>query len=127
MQLTQKAAITLINGYQKYISPYKGFKCAHAAYYQGDSRSVAIQNIITETGVIDGYPLIRKRFAECRAAYVQLQSEHHSKQDKRKTKKGKEKENKCDSCDPCGAAELTSCLPKRSCDLPDFPCDCSPF
>ncbi|MEM5550874.1 membrane protein insertion efficiency factor YidD [Pseudoalteromonas neustonica] len=41
-------ALLLIRFYQKRISPYKGFRCAHAALHQGVSCSEAVKHIIEE-------------------------------------------------------------------------------
>ena len=100
-------AITLINIYRAYISPFKGFRCAHGALHQGDSCSLAVKKIIEAHGVWGGYRQIRQSFDECRFAYQILC------EDKQKDKEKEDLQNKRKGYDCCG--------------LPDFPCDCSLF
>lgn len=57
--------------YQRWLSPHKGFRCAHAALYGGASCSAAIAQTIREEGL--SLPSIAARLAGCRQAYGQLQ------------------------------------------------------
>ena len=114
-------AIFFIDVYQKCISPYKGFCCAHAALNDGESCSNAIKNMIQIHGLCSSYYLIRGRFIECNNAYLQLQKEADE------LNKKKKKENKYDCCDPSLPCDALSCLPKKGCDLPELPCGCSIF
>ncbi|BDX08547.1 hypothetical protein MACH26_40680 [Planctobacterium marinum] len=110
-------SILAIRIYQKFLSPYKGFRCAHAALYKGDSCSNAVLKIIEQQGLVRGYCLIRQRFNDCKAAHVVLVE----KKDKDKKEKGKW----YDCCDPSPACNVTSCSKNKGCDLPELPCDCS--
>ncbi|WP_367278189.1 membrane protein insertion efficiency factor YidD [uncultured Photobacterium sp.] len=110
--------ISLICFYQKYISPHKGFRCAHAYLHCGDSCSEAIKKIIEKHGVYNGYQLAKLRLNECKQAYIQVST----KNDNRKRKK----RSRCDSCfDPASACDVVDCIPDGHCDTPDLPCDCS--
>jgi putative component of membrane protein insertase Oxa1/YidC/SpoIIIJ protein YidD len=71
-----------IEFYQRFISPYKGFRCAHAALHQGQSCSQAVKHIILQHGIWRGRPLIKQRFADCKAAYVHLQAEQNQRRNK---------------------------------------------
>lgn len=122
----QSSVLFLIEVYQKYISPYKGFRCAHAALYDGDSCSNAIKKIIKAHGVFEGYHLIRERLGDCKAAFLMLSEERD-----RKEKDQKKKRDWCGYCDACSVCDVISCIP-RKCgnlpdlpDVPDLPCDCS--
>lgn len=64
-----------IGFYQRFISPYKGYRCAHACYHGGPSCSHAIREILVEHGLIRGWPLVRQRFADCRHAYASMRLE----------------------------------------------------
>ena len=112
-------AIALINLYQKFISPYKGFRCAHAVLHQGDSCSNAIKEIIATHGVFKGYASARQRLQSCHDAFLKLTEQ--------KKQRDKKKKHGCyDCCDSTLACDIADCMPKH-CDLPDLPCDCSPF
>jgi len=73
MPMIAAAAIGSIGVYQKYISPYKGFRCAHRVYCCGSSCSEFAQQAIRDNGLLNAIPKIRRRFCECREAYVALQ------------------------------------------------------
>lgn len=66
------SALTGIALYQRWLSPHKGFCCAHAALYGGQSCSAAIAGIIRARGLAAGAPGIAARFAACRQAYGHL-------------------------------------------------------
>ena len=112
--------IAFIHFYQRYISPYKGFRCAYAVYNQEDSCSHVIEKIIEVHGVFHGYGLIRQQFKNCNEAYIQLSQERNNKEQKNESKW-------YDYCDPSAACNVHSCWPKKGYDGPDLPCDCSPF
>lgn len=90
-------AIFLITVYQRYLSPHKGYCCAHASLHQGDSCSQAVKAIIKQHGIWRGRQLIRQRFAACQAAYQQLQEDSYQ----RKQRKKAEKDNATECCGDC--------------------------
>ncbi|WMS89034.1 membrane protein insertion efficiency factor YidD [Pleionea litopenaei] len=111
--------IYFIRIYQKWISPYKGFRCAHAALHGVDSCSTAVIKIINRRGVIGGFGLIRRRFERCKLAYLEHKQEErvNNKKDKKKDK------DKCyNNCDPSGMCDIGSCSKAKNCDM-DLPCD----
>jgi hypothetical protein len=108
-----KFIIGLISLYQRYLSPYKGFLCAHAYWYQGDSCSVAVKTIIVEQGIIQGYTDIRHRFKAYRYAYEEILRDDKRKEEQRR----KDREYVCDRCKH--SCDIGSCVP----DI--MPCDCS--
>ncbi|MGI0494343.1 membrane protein insertion efficiency factor YidD [Alkalinema pantanalense CENA528] len=67
-------AASLITGYQRYLSPYKGFSCAHRVLHGGESCSQYIKRTIVERGLSDAWPIARERFQDCRQAYEILRS-----------------------------------------------------
>lgn len=58
--------------YQRWLSPHKGFRCAHAAVFGGESCSAAVARTIRERGLWGSGTAIAARFAACRQAYSQL-------------------------------------------------------
>ena len=133
--------IFLIYVYQRLISPYKGFCCAHAVYHRGPSCSSAVKSIISESGLIKGWPAIKNRFSECKQAYLHIlaeQKDDEGKKDKEKSSRRKKTKDQCSSdciTSPCDV--LSCCQPGKggkdcdlnpcdggSCDV--LPCDCSP-
>ena len=109
-------AIFFINFYQRYISPYKGFQCAYASLYGGNSCSQAIKQILLEEGCIKGFHYSRSRFKRCKNANNIL---------KRQCKEGLCEcfsEGVCECAEGCISKKSSSIL-DSSCDF--IPCDCS--
>lgn len=61
-------AVTAISGYQKFISPHKGFSCAHRVLYGCESCSQYFKQVIAKEGIITAISNARGRFQECREA-----------------------------------------------------------
>jgi putative component of membrane protein insertase Oxa1/YidC/SpoIIIJ protein YidD len=68
------ALAVLIEGYQRYISPYKGFRCAHRVAHGGLSCSAYAKRVLLRRGVAAAARRMRTRFAACAAAAVLLQA-----------------------------------------------------
>ena len=68
-------ALTGIALYQRWLSPHKGFRCAHAAFYGGESCSAAIARTIRKRGLVGSGPAIAARFAACRQTYGLLSTQ----------------------------------------------------
>lgn len=58
-------AIKAINFYQKYISPYKGFRCAHGVATGEISCSGYGKKVIKRFGLLTGLKLLNRRFYDC--------------------------------------------------------------
>ena len=112
--------IFLITLYQKYISPYKGFRCAYAACHDSKSCSAIIKNIIAEHGLLAGWPLIKQQFNNCHLAYQALETEREKRERQKRQRRGSRQPRSClskkkqDRCD-C-ASNFSDCVP-------DLPCD----
>lgn len=81
-----RLSVAFISFYQKYLSPRKGFRCAHAAYYSGNSCSEAIKLIIMQKGLIGGWAEIKQRFVDCKRVSFEAQKERDKKKERRKKK-----------------------------------------
>jgi len=100
-------ALAAIRGYQRYLSPHKGFSCAYRCATGRDSCSRHGYRVIERFGLWDGLALLRRRLRRCGDVYrsrrvvVPNPVLHHQRGD-------------CVPCD-CDA----SCLPDLHCGLPD--------
>lgn len=72
--LTRSSAAALIRGYQKHISPKKGFSCAYRVLHGKESCSEFIKRTILEQGLIDAIPAAQHRLQACKAANQVLKS-----------------------------------------------------
>lgn len=63
-----------VRQYQRHISPYKRFVCAHRVLHRGESCSEYVLRIVRHAGVVHAIASTRTRFAECRAAARTLQA-----------------------------------------------------
>jgi putative component of membrane protein insertase Oxa1/YidC/SpoIIIJ protein YidD len=73
-----RLAAAAIRGYQRWISPYKGFRCAHRALHGGHSCSEFARLAILEYGITQAWPGIRQQFRECRAAFLHLRQQRRA-------------------------------------------------
>lgn len=64
-RLPRVAADRLIAGYQRHLSPRKGFRCAHAVAHDGPSCSAAVRDIVAERGLLRGARPTALRFLAC--------------------------------------------------------------
>lgn len=65
---TRGLAVTAISSYQKFISPHKGFSCAHRVLYGCESCSQYFKQVIAEEGILTAIANAKGRFQECREA-----------------------------------------------------------
>ena len=72
MKLIDLPVIVGIRLYRRFISPHKGFKCAHYQMHKGDTCSGAVLDVVRTVGLIKGWPAIARRFAECNQAARRL-------------------------------------------------------
>lgn len=66
--LCKPVVLVGISGYQRFISPYKGWHCAHAVLHGGASCSAYGKEIVSRHGVLRGGLLLWKRFGDCQQA-----------------------------------------------------------
>ncbi|KDM92841.1 membrane protein insertion efficiency factor YidD [Photobacterium galatheae] len=85
-------AIRSIRWYQKYVSPYKGYRCAHAAFHGGQSCSQATIEILQTATLTECPAAVLERFSACWAASIQLN------QSKRKSKRRRRQEDDDAAC-----------------------------
>lgn len=64
----RQLAIRAIAGYQKHLSPLKGFSCAHRLLHGGVSCSQYTKQIIAQEGLAAALHKSRQRFQECKQA-----------------------------------------------------------
>ncbi|WIT14279.1 membrane protein insertion efficiency factor YidD [Paucibacter sediminis] len=63
-----------IGAYQRYLSPYKGFACAHRVHTNRCSCSAFARRAIRKYGAFKAFTLLLLRFETCRASAAVLQS-----------------------------------------------------
>ena len=110
---TRGLAVTAIRGYQKFISPHKGFSCAHRVLYGCESCSQYFKQVIAEEGILTAIANAKGRFQECREANEIL---------KKRREKAKARRQYYASRLPIAAAAIESGEPENS-DLPEDPED----
>jgi uncharacterized protein len=117
--MLDRLALSAIGGYQRHLSPRKGYACAHRVAHGGTGCSGYAKQAIATQGLLRAIPLIRARFSACRDAAKELQ------EDKARRKKDKWYDNGCfhSGCD-CSGCDL----PLRGCGKADATpnCDCTP-
>ncbi len=133
-------AAIAIGGYQRYLSPYKRFACAHRRLHGGEPCSQYVKRAIAEQGLAAAAPLARQRFQACRAANLILHAEQTNRpqpdpppDQKRRSRSNDDCLLSCFdiSCDAlstgdCGGDRNQSCLPNWDNCQPDSASDCLP-
>jgi len=67
--ISASLAVALIDSYQRFVSPYKGFVCAYRARHRKRSSCSQFgKRAVERLGLLTGFSLIRRRFAKCHAA-----------------------------------------------------------
>jgi putative component of membrane protein insertase Oxa1/YidC/SpoIIIJ protein YidD len=66
--IVDSLAIAAIAGYQRYLSPYKGFRCAQRVLHRGESCSQYVKRLVRAEGLGVALQKSRVRFAECKDA-----------------------------------------------------------
>jgi len=72
--------------YQRWVSPKKGFTCAHRAYYCRSTCSVYGERAISKHGTFIGLILIFRRFKSCSIALHHLEEENPKDENPKKKK-----------------------------------------
>jgi putative component of membrane protein insertase Oxa1/YidC/SpoIIIJ protein YidD len=84
MTRPDRLAIAAITIYQRYLSPYKGFCCAHRVLHGGPSCSEYARQTILACGWRRSLATVRDRLRACRGAALQLTVEDESERKKRR-------------------------------------------
>jgi putative component of membrane protein insertase Oxa1/YidC/SpoIIIJ protein YidD len=61
----RRLLLAAIAAYQRYLSPYKGFRCAYRAHTGRASCSALGFRVVRRYGVVAGLALLRRRFERC--------------------------------------------------------------
>ena len=80
--MIQQFAIASIIGYQRYLSPLKGFCCAYRHETGKNSCSAYALRVVRRKGALALFTALPRQFARCREAYQQyLFKKHTSEQE----------------------------------------------
>ena len=74
MSFFARLSCLLIRIYQRYVSPCKGYSCAHRALHGGASCSEFTRLALLDRGLLRAGPLLWHRLLACQAAAVQLRA-----------------------------------------------------
>lgn len=109
-RLPSKIAIFMISFYQKYLSPYKGYRCAYACLYGKASCATFGKQSIQKYGIIKGVKQLHRRLLACREAMYLLEKDY----DRNEKDEGEKKPRQCRKTD-CLEGGCHSCQPTLHC------------
>lgn len=116
----RQIAIASIGGYQKHISPRKGFSCAHRLLYKGESCSQYAKRMIAQQGLVAAIETVRQRFRACGIANQILQARYSSQADSdRSNPERRKSRNWGCNCDDSGAVDCVTGVSELSCQALD--------
>jgi putative component of membrane protein insertase Oxa1/YidC/SpoIIIJ protein YidD len=114
--LLKDFALLLIRGYQRYMSPHKGFSCAYRHYTGGKSCSAFGYRAVRRYGVVKGGGVLRERLIQCGQVFHEHRKTGDQATDFTRPFAGGAKHAQmgfidgCSGCDGIGAAcDATSC------------------
>ncbi len=114
--MTNALAIRFIECYQRFLSPYKGWRCAHKACHGGWSCSQYIKRAIEKAGLRRAFLLAIRRARSCRKAAGVLWSSEEGEPtapDKPRivsTRRGGDQTDPYDGVDKAGACLSLPCF-----------------
>jgi putative component of membrane protein insertase Oxa1/YidC/SpoIIIJ protein YidD len=107
-------ALLSIKAYQHFVSPHKGYTCAHNALHKKGGCSSRVYRHIQEKPISQWFSLYKFEVGECKIAHDELKKKK-SKKNKCCKKEDGEQLCECGSCQPCGKSKDTC----DSCDVSD--------
>lgn len=108
----RKIGTAAISGYQAYISPRKGFTCAHRKLYGGVSCSEYVKQAIANQELTAIIQISRQRFQGCKQANQIIRNHYNTTVERNDPNSQKQKSRNCkgDRCDlGCEAIECIAC------------------
>ncbi|WP_353929060.1 membrane protein insertion efficiency factor YidD [Okeanomitos corallinicola TIOX110] len=108
-------SVSAITGYQKYLSPHKGFACAHRVLYGSESCSQYIKQVIAKEGLKTALVKSRLRFQSCKQAHLILRSQAEETEESQQEKKQQPTIPKS-SCQDSLVADLGTACAQISCE-----------
>ena len=126
--MTAAVAAGAIDLYQRFVSPYKGFRCAHRAVHGRRSCSAFAKRLVAKVGLLRFGPLFMRRLRKCgetaralKAGFVARRGlkpaiRSEDEEDRRK-RQGSTSDGYCADCGSCGTPDLSGL---GSCDVPDL-------
>ncbi|MDY6937941.1 MAG: membrane protein insertion efficiency factor YidD [Cyanobacteriota bacterium] len=128
-RIFDRLAVSAIGGYQRYLSPYKGFSCAHRVLHGGQSCSQYVKCQIRDVGFLEATVMARQRFAACREAkqILQMRVGRHRITNTQANRKRRWSNNSCQN--GCNYVDCSGCpVDCGDFDLPEFDCgECGNF
>lgn len=117
--LVRQFAIASIKLYQRYISPHKGFACAHRVLYGGESCSGYVKRAIAQKGLLEALSSAGERFDACKAASLILRSQQSESE--KKNRQNAPTSCQCSSAasEACAQISCESCIALPDCSLLD--------
>jgi putative component of membrane protein insertase Oxa1/YidC/SpoIIIJ protein YidD len=130
----RQVSAAAITGYQKHISPHKGFACAHRILYGGESCSQYIKRVIAKEGLKVAFvnsrerfqackeanQILRRRAATCRYVSMSIENSEESTEEEAETQQRKQASGKAGQTSSFINGNNTECF-----DCADLGCNCA--
>lgn len=109
--LLRRAVAAAIRAYQRFVSPYKGFRCAYGVLHGDGTCSSRILRAVRERPSREWLPAVRAQFAQCSAAYAVLRVKRReplTPEEKARRKEARKKQSDGSDCNLAGC-DIGSC------------------
>lgn len=121
-----RLTLNLVRGYQKYLSPHKGFSCAYRKLHGGASCSEYFRQSIDRYGLSHAIPLFQQRLEACKMANLTLRSPVSTQEEDAESSANKQRKTRdfyCDravgDCVGSGCGDCGSSTDCGDCNTPD--------
>ncbi|MGB3238812.1 MAG: membrane protein insertion efficiency factor YidD [Geitlerinemataceae cyanobacterium] len=113
-----RVTIGIVRGYQKYLSPHKGFSCAYRKLHGGASCSEYFRQTIDRYGFSHASFLFQQRLEACKMANFTLRSSVLEDENNRRRKNCNSSCNRsnCPNYCECGDCGIADCSDYGACD-----------
>ena len=115
LRLPSYTVAQIIVAYQRYLSPLKGFSCAHRAFHGGDSCSEWSRKAVLRAGLIRFPALLFRRLRACRIAYNMLT---RAQSDEPRRDDDEEDDGRPEPCPAFNANSISCCVGVVPCSWP---------
>ncbi|NEO86319.1 MAG: membrane protein insertion efficiency factor YidD [Spirulina sp. SIO3F2] len=112
--MLDRCSLTLVDLYQHYLSPRKGFCCAYRVLYGELSCSAYFRQQVEHQGVWGAIEPLRSRLKACKAAHHVLMTQAEDPEESEESRR--RQHHTWDWSDCCYGGNGEDCTPPRACD-----------
>lgn len=111
-----RCSLTLVDLYQRHLSPRKGFCCAYRVLHHDLSCSAYFRQQVQQQGAWDAIAPLRSRLKACQAAHQVLAAQAEDAEESEDSRRRQTWDYSDCGTDCCNGSDPEACNPPRPCD-----------